>query len=266
MRKILPFILIVIVLVGAGFYLKAKLEERRSRLAMSEAMFLPGMVDMEKYVSVVGLVGYSGLSPSYKTSVGLQYSDLQVDNFNTEVALLPGPSIQGIYLEKAGLNSTLLVGKCVLVTGQVKEGWLGAGNSDTGSGTGIGADKFRRVAVLPQNISILPFDRCNSYPVDSNQYDPTQASKYTGVIDRNVRPSPDVDYDYKIIFSSPIKLIEDRSALIVNARSEVSVVPVNYKVRMDLEQSIGKRVEISGIVKWGYGTSEYILVVSVDTL
>lgn len=215
-------------------------------------------------VEITGLVRSSGLRSEEKLKLGLKYSAYQVTDFNEEVRV-ENLQFFGAFIEDNNLQWETLLGKCIRVKGHVSEQMKSFLNSKFEVNQQY---TYQRFAFIPQSFSILPTESCSKNKEttsDEGEEGREELEKFQGVLERFDRPAPDIGYDYQLRLARPYKNPFDASGLGLET-DFVIVVPSSSQIQEELEKSLGKKVELEGVMGWGYTESSYLSVRQVKLL
>lgn len=150
------------------------------------------------------------------------------------------------------------VGKCVEIKGgvPVENNLVISGHTVNGQYT------YKRFVLKPSEIKVLDRQSCVVYQPAPESYKDKKLVKYVGTLKRFARPAPDIGYDYQIVLTEPVADKETASGLEQLVGFYI-VVPGSDAVWEQIENNIGKGVEVEGYMTWGYAESKYLLVTKV---
>lgn len=222
-------------------------------------------VDQGLPVEITGLVRSSGLEPEEKLKLGLKYSAYQVTDFNKEVKV-ENLQFFGAFIEDNDPRWESLLGKCVQVNGYISEKMKSLLNSKLEVNQQY---TYQRFAFVPQSFSTLPTESClknKETTSDRSEEGLEELEKFQGVLERSGRrPAPDIGYDYQLRLAKPYKNPFDSSGLDLEIDTLI-VVPSSGQIQKELEENLGKKVELEGVMTWGYAESSYLDVRQVKLL
>lgn len=209
-------------------------------------------------VEAVGVMRASGLALDEKIRLGLKFSDFQVTQLNDATFGFGGVGFDGMYLEDDG-NYGEKEGQCVSVSGTVPERF------DQFINSGYYVNKqytYRRSPILVSEMKILSPEECFIYsakPKETSVSDNNKAIKLTGTIKRGERPAPDISEDYLVVLDKPLKDVDTGAGV----QKEIFSLPISFNNLLKLEEVIGRPVDFTATLEWGYAESRYLSVVRI---
>lgn len=135
-------------------------------------------------------------------------------------------------------------GKCVLIKGRFPEGW------DLDTKEFNQTFTFNRSALIVDEINVVG-DICKNTRWFKGYHLQQPDTILQGMLKRSYRPSPDIDYDYKIVLDKPVHLIYD-DTMTTSELPVISNMPYS-----ELEEALhaGKRLAFRGAITYGYAES-----------
>lgn len=212
--------------------------------------------EMGNRATRIGVIRTSGLGEEEKTTLNLLDVNFQVTDFanfyDGRTYEMDGYFL--LHIEDKTIEP--LLGKCVQVTGSIVKPW---GNKCEG---GVS----NRSALSVTEINAIDSKECFPYQIYGAPGG-GESKKLTllGTVTRAIRPSPDIGYDYEMKLTEPF-VDENSEAGSPQEISQIVVVPYENSVWGDLENNIGKEIEVEGYMYWGLAESKYLEVVSVRNL
>ena len=208
------------------------------RTASDEAPARLSSAGATDQLTLTGIIQSAGLSAKEKDTFNLK-ADFQLLTASGAWFLEEAPDL----LEQWG--------KCVTVTGKVKENW------DEESKPWA----YERSALIVDLVQELGFNECRSVS-DSTAVRNQGSEKETlrGFIERSRRPAPDIGYDYALRLTTPYT-IENHPVSGGDLEVEsIPVIPSGFAMQADLENYLEKNIEVSvqGAVVPGYAESTVV--------
>lgn len=196
-------------------------------------------------ISIIGVLRTSGLSDEEKQTFSLPNVDFQVIHLRDN-------NVSGYYLQTNTLTEEML-GSCIEVTGVIPAEWKNKDIKDT----------YNRSALDVSSIETIDRSICYPYSQLNTSEEIGEVAVLNGVITHRKRPAPDIGYDYELTLSAPFvdKLSSYGSPQTLHS---VSVIPESDQVWITLEQNIGKKITIKGVMKWGYAESRYFNAIAIQ--
>lgn len=203
-------------------------------------------------VRLVGVIRTTGLRPEEKAGVGI--SNDQQGNYQ-----LITPD-QHYYLMTQDSFADSLIGKCVL---------LDVYKSQITYYANTQLDK-RQAFMYPQvfiegvqNLQLQDFSGCNPYGDSTGPAVKQNPRSFTGILMREVRPAPDIGYDYVVKVQEGFKDPSGSSGIPGLLLYNAVVWPTNNTIWKDMELNIGKKITVEGSYDWGYAESMYLLTTKI---
>ncbi|MFO0703769.1 MAG: hypothetical protein U0525_03530 [Patescibacteria group bacterium] len=208
----------------------------------------------------IGVIRTTGLKDDVKSELNLPYSMYQITDISqsSEKYNIKDSNTVGYVLafenEKSQLHMMPYVGKCVkleayemLVFADAKKQMIGG-----------------RSVLIPKSASETSFQSCAPYPEMISLTNSQKKKKFTvqGVIENQVRPAIDITYDYKIKFVPPFQGVYNPNSE-TGSFSEMSLIPGNSAAWKQMEENIGKKVQLTAYLRWGDDEVRYLLVESL---
>jgi len=86
---------------------------------------------------------------------------------------------------------------------------------------------------------------------------------YSGMIAKNIRPMPDISYDFKLILTTPYQDTNDPSGL-ERTVTDIVIVPFTQETFTTLNNNLGQTVTVTGEWTTGFAESEFLLVSTIN--
>lgn len=210
--------------------------------------------------SYVGVIRTTGLNDVVKEDLNFPYSDFQITDIaqSSEKYVVQDTKFLGFVLafENPQSQRTMqqYVGRCVkleayemLTFSEDKKQQLGG-----------------RSALVPKSVTEASFQSCSPYPEVITLTASQKKRKFTvqGVIENQKRPAIDISYDYKIKFVPPFQGAYNPNSE-SGSFSEMALIPGNSSAWKQMEDNIGKKVQMIAYLRWGDDDVRYLLVESV---
>lgn len=243
-QKIIIILLIIFGLVFSWVFIKGKNKKE-----------LPAKLTVNKQLPVssadvvIGVVRTTGLTDQEKKEIGLNFGDYQITDFN-KVDGKEG--LDGYYLETNDPQYKVLLGQCVRSEGATK-----LLNND---------QSYNRGIFIPTRIEKNNSLICGHYTstVTEENNEIFEEIKFTGVLGRFNRPSPEINYDYELKLDQPF-IDEDNASGLPQEIKSVIVVPNDGQIWKKIEDNIDKKVNIYGYMLSGFAESRYFEVGGLDS-
>lgn len=234
---ILVVVLISAIAVGSMIYLGVFKTE-------SEKLVLTATLTPTPVAGESKLIGY--LYSSGRTS-GPMY---QVTYLNKAESMISRPAyeaeMEGAFLMGDETAMSFYWGKCVEVSGVMQNQFNTLPLSDTYYRTNLSMS------------GIKASDKCSivfgTYP----EYEQVLAN-YSGTLDKNERPSPDIPYDYKIVLDTAVEVTNTASG-ISQMTKDIVLVPADETSFNTFRTKLGSAVTVSGEWIAGFAESNFVLV------
>ncbi len=190
---IIGVILLLLIVSGGGYYLGTLRDKPPSQSPVVTSKGIQSTpVPNTSSTKVTGVLRTSGLTKDEKVTLNLNSSNYQITDFG----IAPDNSkIMGYFLETDESKYGNPEGKCVEITGSIKQGWENLINNQFEINNKY---TYQRSALIPQNIKQLANSACNPYLGNRIVSDSEASNKSVlkGTLARTQRPAPDIGYDY----------------------------------------------------------------------
>lgn len=199
-----------------------------------------------------GIVQSSGLSEEEKTKLELTDSRFQISSDGE------------FFFIQSEIDFEAYWGKCVSLVASINR--TAADNRN--------GFAYNRGTINVEDISQFDYEVCHEqFELNTSQMKSAmndvhgstgKAQKMAGIIKRNLRPSPDVAYDYRFILTEPIKDFIDASG-VPKLQKEITILPIDFKMQHNFESAIkrNKEVTLSCYQMGGYVESTVFYVTDI---
>ena len=209
--------------------------------------------------AISGIVWTNGLVKEEKETLGID-SDYQIEKPLPPLSQQGWPeTTDGAFLIKNSFDFSDYLGKCVSVSGKIKEGW----ENLQGSNYEInGKWTFNRSAVVVDSMETISFEECfikDQAEKGNEEYVTIEYRTVKGKLSFGVRPAPDINYDFIITPDEPFIDSQNPSGQRIPTKN-LDISPSSDDIFLLILNNIGKKVEISGYMQWGYMESRFLRV------
>lgn len=235
--SLIVFVGISAIAIGVMVYLNSN----RSGINVINTTTTPGPTLSDTTSKIVGYIYTSGLStgPEYQiTYLNIAESIVRPEALQNQ--------IEGSFLVGQDADYAQFWGKCVEVTGT------------------MGPDINRQS--LPETyyrsyISVTDIKISGSCAVSLNSYPEYEqlTGTYSGRIEKNTRPAPDIGYDYKLILSTPFTTTNTASGL-EETVTDIIIVPLTEDTLEQMQDNLNKTVTVDGEWMNGFAETNFFLV------
>ncbi len=218
----------------------------------------PSAQNVQRNFQTTGILRELLIDEDLKNEIKLDDGRYQLVDINpVDLKKLP-KNTKRLYIEKYAKNINSLVGKCVVVKGQIDSQWL----EDTKEQRTAKNDYvIKDLSFVPVQVEKTDFANCQGYPDISSKTD-GKKRLLLGEISHAPREDPDLGtYDYIINKLSDTTGKETNSAEF--DFETTYLVPANNELWKSFEDSIGKQVVIEGYEKDGPLKTKYLMVTKV---
>lgn len=221
---------------------------------------------------MIGVLRTSGvtseIADKWNLYVPVVIPTYQIRELKQEKINFNGIDFYGAFLEDyAGtekryqLNIGRYIGKCVEVKAVMH---LVTKSFVNETYTVNGEYTYRNLYLSPISIKQLDYNKCDPYPssfISDLEKTGAKIQIFSGTLQRQDRPAPDIGYDYSLSLETPF--VDELSASgLPREASSITVEPSNNEIWKFVEQNIGRNVSLEGYMTWGYSESRYLLITS----
>lgn len=215
----------------------------------------------QEQISLTGMVWTSGLV-DYEQEVLNLTSEYQLVKSIVSDGWLG--KITGMFLiSNNSVNLETYLGKCVTVNGEIKYGWENLIDNNYEIN---GKWTYYRSALVVDNINTNDINSCiGDYDRTIKDKKLLYGSEYKttkGTLGFARRLTPDMGYDLEILLDEPFTDELNASGNSIQT-GRLDISSGSSQIFKRLISNIGKKVEVSGYMEWGYAESRFL---SVDKL
>ncbi|MDP3973717.1 MAG: hypothetical protein Q8P92_02695 [Candidatus Daviesbacteria bacterium] len=257
---LIGMIILLIVVTGGAYYLGTLREKLPlQNPVVSSQNPQPTPVPSTPSIKVTGVLRNSGLTKDEKVTLNLNSSNYQITDFGIAS---DNSKIMGYFLETDNSEYRDLEGKCVEITGSIKQSWEDLINNQFEINNKY---TYQRSTMIPQSINQLSNSACNPYSGNRTVSDSEIGNKRVlkGTVAGTQRPAPDIGYDYQLNLATPLNEEWGSTGGPVKV-DKIDISPLNNSVWNILEDKMGTIVTVTGYKTWGYAESQYLLIIDVN--